>query len=86
MPVLGENRLSHGQPAARLRQGGIAVESQPIFRCTVPGEERYRQTDWPRNREPIRDCCISTRCDGGFRRQPFDFWIDATDGNSIMSA
>src|SRR6476620_7222111 len=50
------------------------------------GEQRHRQTDWRRNYEPMRDFCISTRCDGGFHWEPFDLWIDATDGNSIMSA
>jgi hypothetical protein len=36
MPGLAENRLSHRQPAARRRQGGIATENQPIFRQTLP--------------------------------------------------
>src|ERR1043166_8326097 len=35
---------------------------------------------------PIKECCVSTRCDRDFHRQPFDFWIDATVGNCIMSA
>src|SRR3954449_6524924 len=36
MPGLAENRLDHRQPAARRRQGGIAAESQPVFKQTVP--------------------------------------------------
>jgi len=36
MPGLAENRLDHRQPAVRRRQGGIAAESQPVFKQTVP--------------------------------------------------
>src|SRR5262249_25062697 len=57
----------------------------PRFQGILSGETRDGKTSCCRNCEPIRDCCVSTRCDGDFHGQVCDFWIDATAGNCIMS-
>jgi hypothetical protein len=72
MPVFSGRPLSHRSPADRLKQEGIPVRFSRFSEAQA-GKQRDRQTDQRCNCEPMKDRCISTRCDGGFHWQRYDF-------------